>query len=514
MLSMSKMFDEATQRSMGQPGNNKTAETTGLVSGQSAQRAKSAGPPNRMNDLAYRDWMKYQKSFFRFAGTQNLVDQAILFFTKSVWEDGTKSRSLVVGADYCPCALQEERTIDVRETGGSWEKTVQVLSGFALGLTSATYDFVLLDLRALLQVNSDWECFREKQEGFFSALKSLLAADRYLMILAPDCFQDSPFPAAWAMASETRDYFKLRDEKVALVEETESIFYSLCFQAAEDARPSPHLEPETLNTAHSNRKFPVWTIPKPPPRKKNEVLHPAKYPETLCEEFIKIFTEPGETVIDPMVGTGSTVLAALNTGRAGVGIELNKEFAQIAEERIALHYTPQLFSEMEPQHSQVISGDVTNLSSMSELTDQTFSYCLTSPPYWNMLKNKGSENQANRRKKGLQLDYSETDERDLGNVENYDAFLAKLVGIYENIAAVLTEDGILTIVVKNVKRDRVSYPLAWDLTALLARSEGKYDYLGTTLWCQDDIGLKPFAIGIYWISNTLHHYCLHFRKRA
>ncbi len=36
---------------------------------------------------------------------------------------------------------------------------------------------------------------------------------------------------------------------------------------------------------------------------------------------------------------------------------------------------------------------------------------------------------------------------------------------------------------------------------------------GNTLWCQHDVGLKPFAVGIYWMSNILHTYCLHFRKR-
>ena len=71
----------------------------------------------------------------------------------------------------------------------------------------------------------------------------------------------------------------------------------------------------------------------------------------------------------------------------------------------------------------------------------------------------------------------------------------------------------MTVIVKNVKRNHVVYPLAWDLVAKLCTREGKFEYLGNTLWCQDDIGLKPFGVGIVWVSNIVHQYCLHFRRR-
>ncbi len=67
-----------------------------------------------------------------------------------------------------------------------------------------------------------------------------------------------------------------------------------------------------------------WFIHKPPPRKGNEILHPAKFPESLVEEFISFFTKENGWVFDPFLGTGSALIASGKLGRNAVGIELNK----------------------------------------------------------------------------------------------------------------------------------------------------------------------------------------------
>src|SRR5919201_979310 len=77
-----------------------------------------------------------------------------------------------------------------------------------------------------------------------------------------------------------------------------------------------------------------WFIHNPPPRKKGVLVHPAKFPETLAQEFIEFFTKRGETVLDPMAGTGSALVAALRAGRHSYGIELNPKYAEIAKQLI------------------------------------------------------------------------------------------------------------------------------------------------------------------------------------
>jgi len=128
-----------------------------------------------------------------------------------------------------------------------------------------------------------------------------------------------------------------------------------------------------------------------------------------------------------------------------------------------------------------------------------------------MLRNPGGENQKARKEKNLKLVYSEN-ERDLGNIEDYDEFLEELANIYEAVSKKMNSGAFLTVIVKNVKRDHVIYPFGWDIARILARPNGKFEFVGNTFWCQDDIGLKPFAVGTHWVSNVFHQYCLHFKR--
>ena len=78
-----------------------------------------------------------------------------------------------------------------------------------------------------------------------------------------------------------------------------------------------------------------WFVHNPPPRKKGVLRHPAKFPETLAQEFIEFFTHKEGIIIDPMAGTGSTMVAALRSGRHSYGVELNPQYAAIARDVIA-----------------------------------------------------------------------------------------------------------------------------------------------------------------------------------
>ena len=102
-----------------------------------------------------------------------------------------------------------------------------------------------------------------------------------------------------------------------------------------------------------------WFIHNPPPRRKGVLVHPAKFPETIAQEFIEFFTKKGETVLDPMAGTGSALVAALRAGRNSYGIELNPKYAKIAkqiidDERIALGKS------VTKLKSKIIQGDAAN----------------------------------------------------------------------------------------------------------------------------------------------------------
>src|SRR5262245_52283372 len=68
---------------------------------------------------------------------------------------------------------------------------------------------------------------------------------------------------------------------------------------------------------------------------RDKSLHPATYPVSLAERCIELFTHRGELVLDPFVGSGSTLLAARACGRNAAGIDLNPAYAALSEERLA-----------------------------------------------------------------------------------------------------------------------------------------------------------------------------------
>ena len=64
------------------------------------------------------------------------------------------------------------------------------------------------------------------------------------------------------------------------------------------------------------------------------VFHPQQKPTDLLEWFIKTYSNEGETVLDATMGSGSTGVACVNTGRNFIGFELNENFFNIAQKRI------------------------------------------------------------------------------------------------------------------------------------------------------------------------------------
>ena len=132
-----------------------------------------------------------------------------------------------------------------------------------------------------------------------------------------------------------------------------------------------------------------WFVHNPPPRKKGVLVHPAKFPETMAQEFIEFFTKEGETVLDPMAGTGSTLVAALRAGRNSYGIELNPKYAKIAK-HIIEEERNSLGDAINGLKSEIMNGDA-RLAETYQFP--IIDYVLTSPPYWDMLRAKGSENQ-------------------------------------------------------------------------------------------------------------------------
>lgn len=75
----------------------------------------------------------------------------------------------------------------------------------------------------------------------------------------------------------------------------------------------------------------VWTIE---PESARWVNHPAPFPVELPERLIHLYTYKRDVVLDPFMGSGSTLVAATRTGRRGVGYELDPNYVEIARNRV------------------------------------------------------------------------------------------------------------------------------------------------------------------------------------
>lgn len=93
--------------------------------------------------------------------------------------------------------------------------------------------------------------------------------------------------------------------------------------------------------------------------------HPTLKPVELPAHFIRLHSRPGNLILDPFVGSGTTLVAAQNEGRRGVGIELSEEYCKIAVERLR---QPSFFS-IPRTDNKALHGN-TNLGSNSTAMSQ------------------------------------------------------------------------------------------------------------------------------------------------
>jgi DNA modification methylase len=249
-----------------------------------------------------------------------------------------------------------------------------------------------------------------------------------------------------------------------------------------------------------------WFIHTPPRRKDNEILHPAKYPESLVAEFIKFFTKKNAWVLDPFLGSGSTLVAAGELNRNGIGIELNSKYLHISKKRITdKKFTKKLIP---------LKGNSLQLKELlkkNSFSKRRFDFVITSPPYWNQLE-RNSMRQKVRSQNGLDTKYSKS-KNDIGNLTSYEDFLEQQTKIFDQVYDVTNDKAYLVIVTNNIYYKSKLYPLAYD-TAISLTKRGKKSWVlkDEKIWLHNDKPLIALGINSAWVGNRHHQYCLIFRK--
>lgn len=79
----------------------------------------------------------------------------------------------------------------------------------------------------------------------------------------------------------------------------------------------------------------VWDIPNVKSNHVEKTIHPCQFPVELVERLVLSMTDPGDWVLDPFIGVGTSAIAALMHGRRALGAEISPEYMNVAHERIA-----------------------------------------------------------------------------------------------------------------------------------------------------------------------------------
>ena len=222
-------------------------------------------------------------------------------------------------------------------------------------------------------------------------------------------------------------------------------------------------------------------------------LHPATFPISLCKKVTQLFTHQGELVLDPFVGSGSTLIAASDLNRNAVGFDLLPQYIDLCEKR--LRTEANLFNHT---RQVAIQDDAKNIPTY--LQPNTVSLIWTSPPYANLL-NRSRKNKSRRFRDNEQLgrieQYSQ-DPRDLGTMP-LEQYTQAMGDIFQCLLPLLKVKGHCVINVPDMwwenKRITIHVALIEEL-----RRRG-YELRNVIIWDRTNIVNQ---IGIFgWPSNYI-----------
>lgn len=224
-------------------------------------------------------------------------------------------------------------------------------------------------------------------------------------------------------------------------------------------------------------------------RKKAYLKHGATFPQKLIERILRMYTREGDLVLDPFLGTGITLLACRKLRRRGIGIELNPEFCQIAQNQLS-QKTIDSFSKNEGKELKIINDDCRNM--LDYIEQDSVQLIVTSPPYANFIQ-KSLEDRKNTHKnskiveenKSVVKQYS-NDELDFGNYE-YERFLSELKPVLKKCFKVTKNKGYNVWIVKDYRDTKNGIPYV-DFHSDLAKlgKEVGFKYHDLIIWDQGE----------------------------
>lgn len=227
---------------------------------------------------------------------------------------------------------------------------------------------------------------------------------------------------------------------------------------------------------------------------RDRTLHPATFPISLAKKVISLFSHQGELVLDPFVGSGTTLVAARDLDRNAIGFDLKEEYASLCRTRLA---SDTLFNKTK---QMVVVDDALNIPNYLE--NETVSLIWTSPPYANLLnrkrKNKSRRGDTRKNDQYMKVEQYSQDPRDLGTMP-LDIYTKEMGDIFERILPLLKPKAHCVINVPDMwwENQRITIHVAL-IEELRKRG---YELRNIIIWDRTNIVNR---IGIFgWPSNYI-----------
>jgi len=229
--------------------------------------------------------------------------------------------------------------------------------------------------------------------------------------------------------------------------------------------------------------------------------HPAMFPIMLAGKLIDIFTNSKEQVVlDPFMGSGSTLIAAQNKGLKGIGFEINKEYISMAKNRLDNIYRTIFINN---SNYKLINDSAENIDTYLSLNSVDLT--ITSPPYWDILnRRRSADRKAIRNYSNSSVDF--------GNISDYNKFLLSLQSVFSKVYKVTKPGRYCIVIVMDIRKNSNFYPFHSDLAKKM--EEINFSLKDIIIWDRQKEynNLRPLGYPYSFVVNKVHEYIMIFKK--
>lgn len=238
----------------------------------------------------------------------------------------------------------------------------------------------------------------------------------------------------------------------------------------------------------------VWQFNYEPRDVRDKKVHPAVFPLSMAKRVIEQFTHKGELVLDPFVGSGTTLLAAQDLDRNALGFDLKQEYVDLSNSRVE--------NKPEDCHCKqlAVCDDARNIA--NRVAPGTVKLAFTSPPYANILnrerKNKSRRGDLRNNEQFGKVEQYSQDPRDLGTLDA-DNFETAISEIFQAMMPVFDPKAHILINITDAWIEGKRVPL--HINIINGMRAAGYEFRNTIIWDRRNLVNR---IGIFgWPSSYI-----------